>query len=242
LRLCLPAPKFPSERPFSITIATTLAPIAPLRSLIPANNPDNRRGSPGRGRFGQGDRIKVQGEITQIRQQQFTITLAAVTFFGVVAAWILPDKRGPLAAVGNEDLGGLAFALSVGLLFILVVLFFWIRRLTIMVMILSAYLEVMKVSAWEVHYNEFSRQNSGKETQRRTTTIVFLVLGIFAALSPMFSVLGNRSSVLWDGWWLILGFCLLIYIALITAMGFSSNESHRAVIKSRWSKILEKQI
>ena len=207
----------------------------PLRT--PRNPVDRAQGS---STVNSGDISKLYGEINQLRNQQFLITLAALTFFGVIVAWLLPDEN----AIGGRGeikiLGSITFSIVLGFLVVLLVLFFWIRRLTTMIAIISVYLEETHLSAWEPRYNEFSKRSAGRETQRGTMALVFLALGVFGALMPAILAFGRNHSVEWDGWWIVLSFCLAIYVVLVGTLGFGSNEHRRESIRSRWREVLGK--
>lgn len=65
------------------------------------------------------DATKIHSEINQLRNQQFLISIAALSFFGVSIAWLLPDKCLFNTKPEKVYIAGFSIALTIGLLFLM---------------------------------------------------------------------------------------------------------------------------
>ena len=111
------------------------------------------------------DVAKIHAEINQLRNQQFLITIAAISFFGVSAAWLLPDKT-LLQDSKRVEAAVFSFALTIGLLFTMGLLFFWLTRLSNMIARLSTFLVARGLSNWEVFHARYLQNHRSATSQR----------------------------------------------------------------------------
>jgi hypothetical protein len=171
------------------------------------------------------DTEKLHLENGQLRNQQFQITLASITFFGVANGWITNIK----------DITKDCLITSI-LLVILGVLFFWSRRLKHLIDVISSYLKIREVSVWEYDYNEYSHKNNIGQT--RFLAFVYLVLGIS---SPLILFFDNKDEfqLFSISCLLPLVFCV-VYIILVVYYGYWKHIGNEENIKNKWIDAINK--
>ena len=188
------------------------------------------------------DAAKLHAEINQLRNQQFMISIAALSFFGVVIAWILPEKS-VLGQAEKVAAAGFAIAFVIGFLFALGLLFFWLTRLTKMITRISTYLVAQELSNWEGRHAIYCSRHPDDTSQRRTMSSVFVTLGCFASAAPPSLVIwgpyvfDGSSPLQPQAWWIILAVALLLYIGAIRVLGTQTTEDYRAKIEGRWRQL-----
>jgi len=138
------------------------------------------------------DLRKLHAEATQIVNQKFLITTAAITVFGVLSAQMLSSQAnlpGPGAGVGT---GGAARQMMLGwagflgpalLNVVLLVLLFYSTILAGMLRVITTYLVETGASAWEGDWALYRR--GGHLGYTRAQAVVFLVLSLVAGCYPV---------------------------------------------------------
>ncbi|MEA5508719.1 hypothetical protein VB715_02975 [Crocosphaera sp. UHCC 0190] len=179
----------------------------------------------------------IQAEMRQLRNQQFLITTAGLTIFGVVTSWIIKADS-PLS--GTKDVRSVHFLLESLLLTILFILFLWSQQLKNLLATLAAYLRTRGWSYWEVDYKKYTKDNP-YISQTRLVSIVFLVLGL---LSFLFCFL-NDISLPWDEgtkWGeAITVVIFVLYLIFICGMGFCGWWFSDKQVQQRWDGIIDKK-
>jgi hypothetical protein len=175
---------------------------------------------------------KLHNEINQIVNQRFLLGTAAVTVFGVVAAWIIP--KSPPAP--GESIGTLAYAVTVLLIILLFALFLLSQLLKNVLRTYSAYLLVGNLSKWEKDWKTY--REGGHFTYTKAMTIVFLLLGILTTFFPVgIGVIYSLKFESEIGFWiiLVLGF---LYAIFVIGMGLLGWFDHEEAIEQRWRGVL----
>lgn len=172
------------------------------------------------------DATKLHAEINQLLNQQFLITIAAITFFGVISTLTLPEKGGS-QAVEQKEAGEFALGLSIAILLLFSILFNWLHTLTQVLLRLSVYLEVRKLSVWEIHYVDYVDKYPGTTTQHKAMSLVFLTLGLFSTGLQSYLILRGRYSMPPVAWWVTAGFVLFVYCGVIFWVSFGPDSGER---------------
>ena len=122
----------------------------------------------------QGDIAKLQAEIHQLRNQQFTLGTLAITAFGL-AAWLLPQPK-----QGESYNPLLAAVASLGLLVLFWLMLRWTRTLWTVIAVIARYLELRGASEWERDFRDFTACNEciSNLSQSRAVALVYMWLGI----------------------------------------------------------------
>lgn len=177
----------------------------------------------------QDDVRKLHAESTQILNQQHLITAAAITTFGVVIAWHLPDMEGGAPLDSPFVLHG-----SFLLLGLLALLFLWSSALTGIVRMYSEYLVMHGQSGWEADWRDYRRRfrplgHAGVQG------VVFMVLGVLTAVFPIY-LYGVRA--LWSRFPSLLVqllVILLLYEGLVLARGILEWPDLARRARRRWA-------
>lgn len=143
------------------------------------------------------DLRKLAAEATQIVNQKFLITTAAITVFGLISTQVVSNQFMADAAAGRAMHGGLrspdalgwpAFFGSILLNLILLVLWFYSAILAGMLRVITTYLLETGASAWEIDWAAYRRL--GHLGYTRAQALVFSFLSAAAAAYPFaFAVL-----------------------------------------------------
>ncbi len=191
---------------------------------------------------------KIYDEIHQLRNQQCLITLAAITFFGATAAWsfdasIVFDDKCLSEGALPKPLGSFCFALEIGLLLILGVLFYWLSALSKVIARFSIYLELRNLSIWEKHYSIYDSILPRQITQTKAMTYVFLALGVLCFLIPV--SLGALSDCykldIKNVWFIIVCFIWISYMFVVIQRGLCRlGRENRDEAKARWDEVKSK--
>jgi hypothetical protein len=175
---------------------------------------------------------KLHLENNQIVNQQHLITAAAITTFGVVLAWHLPDlEAGPVIPTSPFVLHG-AFLLLV----LLVLLFLWSTALTSIVRTYAEYLLVHGQSGWEADWRLY-RERFSPLGYAGIQSIVFMILGLLTAVFPVY-IYGIRA--LWDRFpsqLLQLLVVLLLYEGVVFARGIRNWPDPGKRARRRWAAL-----
>jgi len=185
------------------------------------------------------DVAHLHGEIRQLRNQQFLMMLAAITFFGVFAGQILAgDRAGEVYAAGYR-----CNALTFLSLVVMGILFFLTRRLLNMIIVLGTYLRVSGASRWESDYAVYSGR-ARKEvrpyvSQTGMHALVFMALGISLVLVDLLVV--NQSAFNGNNWTVFVALMLFLALYILFVWGFAFRNWFLDVdtIEARWKAILD---
>jgi len=177
---------------------------------------------------------KLFSEINQLRNQQFQITLAAVTLAAAGAGLIFPKSQ-------ESWIGWHRYATAVVMLIILGRLFLWLHVLTRMITRLSTYIEVRFGSRFEQHHAAFDRTENvppnHRASQRGTMSKVFLFLGLFTSLMPLIPLLQGAKLAPQLGA-VGLACALLFYILFLNHFGSTSGQVSRADLVQIWRQLI----
>jgi hypothetical protein len=171
------------------------------------------------------DTQKLHAENGQLRNQQFQITLSSLAFFGVANGWITSSHE------PNKEC-----LITVCLLVLLGVLFFWSRILKNLIDEISIYLKIRKMSHWEYDYREYSHYK--KIGQTSFSSLVYIVLGI---VSLTFFFIDNKNVIEINdiNFWLPLWFCVA-YTIFVAVFGFFIPIYKEEDKKEKWEKAIKK--
>lgn len=172
----------------------------------------------------------IQSEIRQLRNQQFLVSTAALTLFGIVATWLF--RKGPVNS--GDQLSRIA--LETILIILLFFLFYWGWRLRNLIIILSTYLRVQEWSYWERDYTEFTK---GRYiSQIGLQSLIFFLLGLFLLADFLITSIPAQ----WDQQAsYMFGFACTLHVAymvLVIGMGFGEWFFSREGVEHRWRKIM----
>jgi hypothetical protein len=175
----------------------------------------------------------IQSEIRQLRNQQFLVSTAALTLFGIVTTWLF--QKGPVAP-GDQLARTASEAILIILLFFL---FYWGWRLRNLIVILHLYLHIQGLSYWERDYAEFTK---GRYiSQIRLQSLIFVLLGLFSFAGFLITSIPTQ----WDQQTsYMLGFACTLhvtYVVLVIGMGFGEWFFSREGVQHRWREILEQR-
>jgi hypothetical protein len=175
---------------------------------------------------------KLHAESTQLLNQRFLLTTAAITVFGAFSSWMIPKDP----SNHPEMVGRLLFAGAALLHFFLLLLFMWNRFLANLQAIVNSYLLLKNASQWEVDWRKY-RKKPGAISTGRVQTWVFLALGILTALWPY--VLSCTYDLPLDWKWKVFdGAAMLIYLTLVCGFGFRQWLREDDAVVKRWKDVL----
>jgi hypothetical protein len=175
---------------------------------------------------------KLSTEITQIVHQRFLVTTTAITIFGVVIAWTLPQ----VPRTVGDPVGPLIFALAVLLEVLLFALYLWGHILKIVMRTFTTYLIVTGKSGWEADWEEFRKKTYFGYTKMQTLIFIILeamTLGLPFLLANIFSL--NYFDPM-PGFIL----CLLlgaIFVLVIWLIGYHKLWDQEEQAKHRWTEL-----
>jgi hypothetical protein len=178
---------------------------------------------------------KIFGEINQLRNQQFLITGAALTFFGAGLARIIPN--GNTRDLSSLETQWTSWALQV----IFLILFLWLHTLSRMITRLSVYLEVRFSSRYEKHHANFHYSGSAKPRMRafqvQAMASVFLALTLLTACG---TCIVNHIELSMDSFQYIFPLAGFSAVNLIVIWKFSRDEADpdREGIRTEWMDII----
>jgi hypothetical protein len=136
------------------------------------------------------DLRKLHTEATQIVNQKFLLTTAAITVFGVLSAQMFSAQLLADRAVASEPRPGPPSALGWSgflgpslLILVLLVLFFYSTILAGMLRVITTYLVETGASSWEVDWARY--RLGGHLGYTRAQAVVFLVLVMLAWCYPL---------------------------------------------------------
>jgi hypothetical protein len=187
---------------------------------------------------------KIYDEIHQLRNHQFLITLAAITFFGAAAAWafdpsiVFPKLGQAENSKSDIPLGSFCFALVIGLILVLNVLYFWVCALSKLIARFSTYLAINKLSDWEKYHAKYDSIPPRHISQRKAISWVFLVLGFLSVLIPISLSIDSPYALEPRNWFVALLFIDFFYIASVIWYGFLQPGRHnRDEAIARWKEV-----
>lgn len=176
-------------------------------------------------------------EAHQIQNQQHLITAAAITTFGVVVAWHLPDvESGPVTLTSPFTLHG-AFLLLV----LLLLLFLWSASLDGIARSHAEYLVMHQQTGWEADHRGY-RERYAPLGYFGIQGVVFITLGFLAAVFPIY-LYGVRA--LWARFpylFLELLAALLIYEGIVIARAIIGWPDAGRRARERWTALRDDHI
>jgi len=177
------------------------------------------------------DQRKLHAEVTQITNQRFLLTLFAITTFGVMQGWILPQVPHSPGA----DVGGFVFWISIILCFILFFLFLLNHSLGQVQRIFTSYLIVTGASIWEQDWKQYRQEFRTFAYTKPFTFYVFVVLEIAATALPFIwpDVYGLRLAPVSGA--IALGILGLLMALIMMMLTFTSKGENIAL--SNWEKL-----
>ena len=174
---------------------------------------------------------KLQAEMQQARNQQFTLGTVAITAFGL-SAWLLPRPT-----PGSTYAADMSAAASIALLVLFWLMLRWTRTLWILITIISRYLELREVSEWEGDFREFTQPNKhlSYRSQSRAVSLIYLILGVLVPAQYLFiSFAAGTGSLSMLDWVVVAVSVLYLVIAVRYAFGKRPDD---AIVK-RWEEVL----
>ncbi len=162
----------------------------------------------------QDDVRKLHAEINQIVHQQYLITAAAITMFGVVLAWHMPKHDSMSAPLASP------FVLhgSLLLLVLLFLLFMWSDGLNRILKTYAAYLSQQNQSGWEEDWARY-RSRFPHFGYAKIQAVVFIVLAVLASTFPVY-LYGIRALMReYPRLTVEIGLLLLVYITVVMVRG-----------------------
>ena len=186
----------------------------------------------------QEDLRKIHAEVNQLVNQRFLLTTAGISVFGVVLAWGIPRT----APVARTPIGGFPIAVAALLLLLLFLLYLFSHHLRGMLRVYSTYLIVTQKSGWESDWEAYRAQNLRYWAYTKPQSIVFMVLGFFAALFPV--LLAVFFSLRWEPalGLVVLGVCWVVYEILVFRMGFRDLWSTETSAKTGWDELNKRAV
>jgi hypothetical protein len=175
---------------------------------------------------------KLSTEITQIVHQRFLVTTTAITIFGVVIAWMLPQVP---HTVGGP-VGPIIYALAVLLEVLLFALYLWGHILKIVMRTFTTYLMVTGKSGWEADWEEYRKVKYCGYTKMQT--LIFIILEVITGVLPF--LLGLFFSLNYfdpmPGFILcsILG---VVFVLVIWLIGYHKLWDQEDRAKHRWTEL-----
>jgi len=186
------------------------------------------------------DAQKLHGEINQLINQQFLITLSALTLFGVMNAWEILGVHSLYNDSPIDTFPDFYIFLPVCCLMLLMILVLWLNHLVTINLRLAVYLVVNNLSRWEKQIDMFQSSHNFKFSQRNSMLWVFLVLGIISFCSPVFLAEEYLLELCSTHKWFLGGASFLYCAAIITIMT-NNLDSERNKIKLQWIKLKSAQ-
>lgn len=190
------------------------------------------------------DAAKLHQEINQYINQKLTVINIAITTSSVVLGWVVAGlseiKRCPSSNVNPVPL-----LLPTLLLVVLAIILWYIEAINKQMHILSTYLVVRKLSAWEEHYQRFIQPPKAKGMRRLSIQddvpfIVILALGIGAML--VFAAawqVSSASSNLRIGYLLVFRIIALLWTSLwVVKFRYRHLNKYRQDLEVQWRKCL----
>ena len=126
------------------------------------------------------DQRKLHAEVTQIANQRILVTLFAITTFGVVQGWILPQISHTL----GTDVGGFVFGISIVLCLIIFGLFLLNHSLGQVRRIFTSYLVVTGASKWEQDWKRYRHKFGTTAYTKPFTFYVFVGFELITTFLP----------------------------------------------------------
>jgi hypothetical protein len=121
---------------------------------------------------------KIHAEITQIANQRFLLTTAAITIFGVITAWMIPKEAPHM----GDPVGGFSFFVATILCVLISALYGFSYILLAVQRIFTTYLVESEASEWEQAWKRFRKIQYFGYT--KAITLIFIVLIAIAASLP----------------------------------------------------------
>jgi len=184
---------------------------------------------------------KINAETSQIVHQRFLITTIAITLFGVMTAFLIPNSP---PTVGT-DVGAFTCACSTLISLLLFTLFLVSHLLRSMLRTFTTYLIITRKSNWEYDWEIYRKANI-KEGRwvylgyTKPLSFIFIVLSIITTFYPfIFSIAYSLKLNPLFGFGLNLSFGL-ICIILIAGMGFLGWWDPEPKAKARWEELDKK--
>jgi hypothetical protein len=132
------------------------------------------------------DAAKLHQEINQYINQKLTVINIAITTSSVVLGWVVAGLS-EIKGCPSPNVNPVSLLLPTLLLGVLAIILWYIEAINKQMHILSIYLIVRNLSAWEGHYQRFIQAPKAKDMPSRSIQddmpfIVILALGIGAVL------------------------------------------------------------
>jgi len=175
---------------------------------------------------------KINSEVNQLVNQRLSITTLAVTVFGALVAWLIP-KNPPI--VGSA-VGAFIYAATTLIIFILFSLFLLGHNLSYMLRTFTTYLDEMDGSNWEKDWAAY-RAKFGYLGYTRPQALIFLLLGIFAAIFPFLLVLVYSLTIEPKIGAVICILSGVVYIVLVSGMGLVGWFGKEDDIRRKWKEL-----
>jgi hypothetical protein len=170
----------------------------------------------------QEDIQKIHAEVNQIVNQRLSLATLAVTVFGVMVAWLIPQST---PHVGS----------NVGA-FIYSALFLLTHHLTYMLRVLTTYLVEMGVSNWEEDWAVF-RARYRPLGYTRPQAMIFLLLGILSTAFPFLLAMVYSISIepmVGAITCMSLG---ALYVIFVSGIGFAGWFANEKEMRQRWKQL-----
>ena len=175
---------------------------------------------------------KIHREVNQIVNQRLLLTTLAVTIFGAVMAWIIPED--PLPA--NSEIGGFIYTASMLLSTLLFALFLLAHHLTSMLRIFTTYLQETETSNWEIDWKTY-RDRFAYIGYTKPQSAIFLLLIIIVGIFPFILWLAYPITIEPRTGEIISVILTLAYTSLVAGMGFSRWFAREDELRRKWKEL-----
>lgn len=177
---------------------------------------------------------KINAEVNQIVNQRLSLATLAVTVFGVMVAWLLPQSSLNI----GRSVGTFVYSASVLLLLVLFALFLLSHHLTYMLRVFTTYLDVTGVSNWEKDWTAF-RKAYWYWGYTRPQTIIFLLLGILSAMFPFLLAFAHSLTLDPTAGAVICVSAGVLYVVFVWGMGIRGWFTSEKMTHRRWQELYE---
>lgn len=175
---------------------------------------------------------KLHSEVNQLVNQRLTLTILAITVFGIIAAWLIPNQT---PRPGTE-IGSFNCVVSMLLTLILFALFLLTTHLTSMLRIITTYLDETGASDWEKDWALF-RNKFSYLGYTRPISIIYLVLGVIASWFPYILRITYPYKLEPKVWLIICAVVGILYVIFVVGMGFKGWFASECKVRKKWKQL-----
>ena len=179
------------------------------------------------------DTQKLNAEVNQLVNQRLALTTLAVTIFGAVVAWLIPQD----SSAAGAEVGVFRYSVSVLLTIFLFTLFLLTHHLSSMLRIITTYLAVSDASGWEKDWAEYRKRFPKYLGYTKPQSVIFLMLGVLSAGFPFLIFMAFPISIEPLAGAVVSAILLCSYLIFVAGMGFAGWFTRVKDLKRRWEEI-----